>query len=97
MKAGVLEIADLLVVNKGDSPLAADTERTLREMLRLRRRAAWEVKVVRTTATTGEGSAALADAIEAHASFAGRGRRLHAGVAAIGRANPGQQTDANQR
>lgn len=76
IKAGVLEIADVLVVNKGDSPLAADTERTLREMLRLRRRGPWEVKVARTTATTGEGVAALADAVEAHAAFAGRGRRL---------------------
>ena len=78
IKAGVLEIADILVVNRGDSPLAADTERSLREMLRLRRRGPWEVAVVRTTATTGEGVAALADAIEAHAAFAGRGRRLRA-------------------
>jgi LAO/AO transport system ATPase len=76
IKAGVLEIADLLVVNRGDSPFAADTERTLREMLRLRRRGPWEVGVVRTTATTGDGVPALADAIEAHAAFAGRGRRL---------------------
>jgi LAO/AO transport system ATPase len=75
IKAGVLEIADVLVVNKGDSPLAPDTERSLREMLRLRRRGPWEVKVVRTTATTGEGVAALAGAIEVHAGFAGRGRR----------------------
>jgi LAO/AO transport system ATPase len=78
IKAGVLEIADILVVNRGDSPLAADTERSLREMLRLRRRGPWEVAVARTTATTGEGVAALVDAIEAHAAFAGRGRRLRA-------------------
>jgi len=76
IKAGVLEIADLLVVNRGDSPLAPDTERALREMLRLRRRGPWEVKVLRTTATTSEGVPALADGIEAHAAFAGRGRRL---------------------
>jgi LAO/AO transport system ATPase len=76
IKAGVLEIADLLVVNRGDSPLAPDTERALREMLRLRRRGPWKVEVVRTTATTGEGVAALADAIRSHAEFAGRGRRL---------------------
>ena len=78
IKAGVLEIADILVVNRGDSPLAPDTERSLREMLRLRRRGPWEVAVVRTTATTGEGIAALADSIETHAAFAGRGRRLRA-------------------
>ena len=78
IKAGVLEIADLLVVNRGDSPLALDTERSLRGMLALRRRGPWEVQVVRTTATTGEGVPALADAIAAHAAFAGRGRRLGA-------------------
>jgi LAO/AO transport system ATPase len=82
IKAGVLEIADVLVVNRGDSPLAADTERALREMLRLRRRGPWQVLVVRTTATTGEGVAALVDAIEAHAAFAGRGRRLRVRPAA---------------
>jgi nitroreductase len=78
IKAGVLEIADILVVNKGDSPLAPDTERALREMLRLRRRGEWEVRVLRTTATTKEGTPALVDAIDTHAAFAGRGRRLRA-------------------
>ena len=77
IKAGVLEIADVLVVNKGDSPLASETEGALRDMLRLRRRTDWRVRVVRTTATTGEGVPELADAIEAHAAYAGRGRRLH--------------------
>jgi nitroreductase len=82
IKAGVLEIADLLVVNRGDSPLAPDTERSLREMLRLRRRGPWEVRVLRTTATTGEGVPALVDAIEEHGAFAGRGRRLRTPVPA---------------
>jgi LAO/AO transport system ATPase len=81
IKAGILEIADILVVNKGDSPLAQDTERSLRDMLRLRRRGEREVPVVRTTATTREGVAALADAIAAHAAHAGRGRRMRAHVA----------------
>jgi LAO/AO transport system ATPase len=76
IKAGVLEIADILVVNRGDSPLAQDTERALRDMLALRRRREWAVRVVRTTATTGDGVPALVDAIEAHRAFAGRGRRL---------------------
>jgi LAO/AO transport system ATPase len=81
IKAGILEIADILAVNKGDSPLALDTERSLRDMLRLRRRRELEVGVVSTTATTREGVAALADAIEAHAAHAGRGRRLRAHAA----------------
>ena len=76
IKAGILEIADILVVNKADSPLAADTERTLRDMLRLRQKAAWAVQVVRTVATTRDGLSALVDSIEAHLAHAGRGRRL---------------------
>ncbi len=76
IKAGILEIADVLVVNKADSPLAADTERALRDMLHLRRRGPWAVRVVRTVATTRSGLAALVEAIEAHLAHAGRGRRL---------------------
>ena len=40
IKAGTLEIADVLAVSKGDLPLAAQTAREMREMLTLRRRAA---------------------------------------------------------
>ncbi len=81
IKAGILEIADVLVVNKGDSPLAAESERSLRDMLRLRRRGDRELPVVRTTATTREGIAALADAIASHAAHAGRGQRMRAHAA----------------
>ncbi len=82
IKAGILEIADVLAVNKGDSPLAADAERSLRDMLRLRHRREREVPVVRTTATTREGVATLADAIDAHATHSGRGRRMRTHAAA---------------
>ena len=40
IKAGTLEIADVLAVSKGDLPLAEQTAREMREMLTLRRRAA---------------------------------------------------------
>jgi len=76
IKAGILEIADVLVVSKGDLPAAAQAERDLSEMLHLRaHRPGWRVRVVRTTATTGEGIPALADALAAHAEEAGVGRR----------------------
>jgi LAO/AO transport system kinase len=59
MKKGLLEIGDLVVVNKADRPGADLLARDL---------AAWttadEGRVVRTIATTGEGVAALLDAIE---------------------------------
>ena len=77
IKAGILEIADVLVVNKGDQPLADRTERELKDMLHLRaRKPGWQVRVVRTTATTGAGVAALIDALQAHAVEAGVAQRL---------------------
>jgi LAO/AO transport system ATPase len=72
IKAGVLEIADILVVSKSDSPLAQRTERELHGMLHLRRPAAWTPPVLRTVATTGEGVAALLEAIERHQAFLGK-------------------------
>lgn len=64
IKAGILEIADVLVVNKSDLPLADRTRRQLKAMLQLRAARA-DVAVLSTTATSGEGVAALADAVEA--------------------------------
>ena len=77
IKAGILEIADLLVVNKGDQPHADRTERELKDMLHLRaQRAGWKIPVLRTTATRGEGIAQLVDALAAHAATNGIGRRI---------------------
>jgi LAO/AO transport system kinase len=72
IKAGLLEVADLLVVNKGDRPGADLAARHLRAMLstaggRVGRK---PPPIMVTTATSGEGVAALADAIEAHRSSA---------------------------
>jgi LAO/AO transport system ATPase len=74
IKAGILEIADIYVVNKGDLPLAERAERELLSMIALRSYAAWKPPVLRTVATTGEGVPKLAEAIAAHAR-AGSGRR----------------------
>ncbi len=76
IKAGILEIADLLVVNKGDSPLAERTARDLREMVRMRRRRAPPVAVLVTVATTGAGVPALVDQIAEHRGATGIGKRL---------------------
>jgi LAO/AO transport system kinase len=77
IKAGILEIADVLVVNKGDLPGAERTARDLRDMLRLRRSSAARSKpVLTTTATRCEGVAELADAIAAHGAAEGRARRV---------------------
>jgi LAO/AO transport system ATPase len=76
IKAGILEIADLLVVNKADLPEADRTVRELKEMLRLRARRRDQVPVLATCATRNEGIAALADALARHAATAGVGRRI---------------------
>lgn len=76
IKAGILEIADILVVNKGDSPLAARTMLDLQTSGGLQRDERWTVPVLRTVATSGEGIAELADRIDAHAGVTCIGRRL---------------------
>ncbi|MEP6656622.1 MAG: methylmalonyl Co-A mutase-associated GTPase MeaB [Betaproteobacteria bacterium] len=78
IKAGIFEIADVFVVNKGDLPAAEATVRDLKDMLRLRRRGAQEVPVIKTTATLADGVAAVVDAVSAHGASAGYGRRLRA-------------------
>ncbi|HZP96973.1 MAG TPA: methylmalonyl Co-A mutase-associated GTPase MeaB [Candidatus Limnocylindria bacterium] len=71
IKAGVLEIADVLVVNKADRPGADDAARDLAQMLSLgRARTSWKPPIVRTVAATGDGVPELADAIERHAAWA---------------------------
>ena len=70
IKAGILEIADIVVLNKADQPLAERSARQLERMIG----AGAMPRVLRTTATTGEGVAALADAVEARAG-AGSARR----------------------
>ncbi|MGA8261734.1 MAG: methylmalonyl Co-A mutase-associated GTPase MeaB [Arenicellales bacterium] len=54
IKAGILEIADVIVVNKADHPHADATIEQLRSAVTLRRQRA-DVKVLATVATTGQG------------------------------------------
>ena len=79
MKAGILEIADLLVVTKSDLPGAEATARDLRDMLQLRPRPAadaWKVPVQRVSASSGEGIDELVEQVLAHGAALGHGRRL---------------------
>jgi xanthine dehydrogenase accessory factor/LAO/AO transport system kinase len=78
IKAGILEIADILVVTKSDLPGAESAARDLRDMLHLRAatKDEWKVPVVGTSATRDEGIVELVDRIEAHAAATSRGRRL---------------------
>src|SRR5918996_1482047 len=70
IKAGLLEVADVIAVNKGDRPGADRAARQLRAMLstaggRLERQ---PPPILLTTATTGEGVSALIEAIAKHRS-----------------------------
>jgi LAO/AO transport system kinase len=76
-KAGLLEIGDVFVVNKADRPGADEQVDLLEGMLALKPPSEWAPPVLRTSATCGEGVAALADAIRAHQEYlAGAGRRV---------------------
>jgi len=68
-KAGVLEIGDVFVVNKADTPGAAATARDLRRMLGLTARpdaGDWRPPVLTAVAATGEGIDAVIEALDAH-------------------------------
>ncbi|MDQ3572629.1 MAG: methylmalonyl Co-A mutase-associated GTPase MeaB [Actinomycetota bacterium] len=66
LKAGVMEIPDVIVVNKADHPLADTMIREVRGVLGMGPQRSWRVPVVRTEATTGEGVPELVETITAH-------------------------------
>ncbi|MBN2471181.1 MAG: methylmalonyl Co-A mutase-associated GTPase MeaB [Anaerolineae bacterium] len=70
IKAGILEIADILVVNKADRPDADRTIRTLRAMLELNEKTPedteWATPIMETVATDGTGIPALVEALDRH-------------------------------
>ena len=79
-KAGILEIGDILVVNKADREGVDATVRELRGILALTERGsgAWTPPVVRTTAVTGEGMSDLCRSIDEHGRWlasSGEGER----------------------
>ena len=72
-KSGLLEVADVLVVNKADRPGADDTRRDLEHMLDLGRITGlagqtrhWRPEIIMTTATTGDGVDQVHTAVQAH-------------------------------
>jgi LAO/AO transport system kinase len=66
-KAGLMEIADVFVVNKADRPGARETVRDLERMLQMAQPGdGWRPPVVRATATTGEGVSDVWQAVADH-------------------------------
>jgi LAO/AO transport system kinase len=65
-KAGLLEIADVFVINKADRPNAAQTRRDLDLMLDLTELGPWRPPIVETVASTGAGVDTLWETIAEH-------------------------------
>lgn len=65
-KAGLLETADIFVINKADMPGAKETRRDLEQMLDLSEPGGWRPPVVETVAAAGDGVEGLWEAIDSH-------------------------------
>jgi LAO/AO transport system kinase len=66
LKAGVMEIPDVIVVNKCDHPLTDTMIREIRGVLSLGPQEGWRVPVVKTEASRGEGVEELWEKMKAH-------------------------------
>lgn len=81
IKAGIMEIGDVFVINKADREGVLTTEKELEALLSLATRDdSWEPPIVKTVATEGKGIQDLAAAIERYQNFhrqteSGEGRR----------------------
>ncbi|MGC1119864.1 MAG: methylmalonyl Co-A mutase-associated GTPase MeaB [Candidatus Methanofastidiosia archaeon] len=69
IKAGILEIGDIFVVNKADLDYADKAVMELEMMLDFNSGTGWRPPVVRTVANMGEGIEELAEAIQAHIEY----------------------------
>jgi LAO/AO transport system kinase len=69
LKAGIMEIADIFVVNKADHPMADQLRREIRSMMEMQHWSGWVPELVATQALDGKGIDELVAAIERHAVY----------------------------
>jgi LAO/AO transport system kinase len=69
LKAGVMEIPDVIVVNKSDHPLTDTMVREIRGVLSLGPQEGWRVPIVKAEASRGEGIEELGQKISKHREF----------------------------
>jgi LAO/AO transport system kinase len=69
LKAGVMEIPDIIVVNKADHPLTDTMVREIKGILSLGSHEGWQVPIVKTQAAHGIGIEDLADKLAEHRKF----------------------------
>lgn len=68
LKAGLMEVADIIVLNKGDQPKSELALQQLRRMT-VEQSSGWKPPVIKTVATVGEGIEDVLKAVEQHRSF----------------------------
>ena len=76
LKAGIMEIPDVIVVNKRDHPMATTMLNEVRAILSLDRERAWQTPIVLTEAVDGSGVDELWETIERHRAFLEEGGGL---------------------
>ena len=69
LKAGVMEIPDVIVVNKADHPLTDTMVREIKSVLALGPKVGWQVPILRTEATRHTGTEELAEKLAEHHAF----------------------------
>lgn len=69
LKAGIMEIADVFVVNKADHPMADQLRREIRSMMQMLQWPGWVPELVMTQALEGRGIDELVGAIERHVAY----------------------------
>ena len=69
LKAGIMEIPDVIVVNKADHPLTDTMVREIRGVLSLAPQRGWRVPIVKTEAARGEGVEELVEQLDAHRAY----------------------------
>jgi LAO/AO transport system kinase len=69
LKAGVMEIPDIIVVNKADHPLTDTMVREIKGVLALGPKPDWPVPIIRAEAVRGEGVAEVADKLDEHRAY----------------------------
>jgi len=73
LKAGLMEIADIFVVNKADKENAELTAQQIHSSIMMsEKKNGWSPRVIKTVATTGQGVTGLMEAIAQHADFANK-------------------------
>src|SRR5579872_2102280 len=69
LKAGIMEIPDIIVVNKADHPMTDTMVREIKNVLALGPQKGWKVPIIRTEAARGEGVDGLVESLAEHREY----------------------------